>query len=298
MPAIISHYLLADRVLKALNEMYPELTIHRNAFIWGASGPDVLFCHRILPHQKQRSFSRFGSLMHDEPAHRLLNFLLEFARSFRDDIAMSYALGFVTHYAFDSTAHPFILYSSEQMSYRQRGRHPAVCHNEIEAAIDSLYLRYEKGVRITTIRLQDAAPIDPEANIVIALALKSYMKKAYGLNAGCMELVQAQKDWHNSLSVLNDKTGLKRIFVGLGERALGLSPLLSPLFREDHPRLMPDYLNLRHKQWYSQKEKKEHTESFPELADAAEELSLRLISQALSGEPFTKEQCRMSFSGH
>lgn len=298
MPAIISHYLLAERVRKALGELFPELDIRRSAFVWGASGPDVLFCHRVLPFQRDRSFSRFGSLMHNEPAHRLLNYLLAFARAAQDDIAMSYALGFITHYAFDSTAHPFVLYYSEQMAYREPEKHISVCHNEIEAALDSLFLRYEKGVRISRIHLEDAAPIDTETNVIIALALKSYMNKAYGLNAECRELVQAQKDWHNSLAVLNDRTGMRRILVGYGEKALGLRPMLSPMFREDHPRLMPDYANLNHKEWYSQKEKKEHTESFFELADQAEALSLRLTAQALSGRPFTKEQCSMTFSGH
>ena len=51
MPAIVSHYLLAERVMSDLSELMPDLDINRTAFIWGASGPDIFFCHRILPHQ-------------------------------------------------------------------------------------------------------------------------------------------------------------------------------------------------------------------------------------------------------
>lgn len=297
-PAIISHYLLSERVRTALGELQPQLEIHRNAFLWGASGPDVFFCHRVLPFQKARSLSCFGSRMHNEPAHRLLNALVEYARAARDDIAMSYALGFITHYAFDSVAHPFVLYFSGQMSYRQPEKHSSICHNELEAALDSLFLRVEKGVRISRIRLQDAAPIDPEANTVIALSLKSYMKRAYHFQASCTELIQAQKDWHTSLAVLNDRTGMKRIMVEYAEKAVGLKPMLSPMFREDHPRLMPDYANLRRRQWFDRVQQQEHSETFFELADRAEALSLELIRQVLAGKPLTAEQCTATFSGH
>ena len=294
MPAIISHYLLAERVRTA----FPELPIHRSAFLWGASGPDVFFCHRVLPFQRERSLSRFGSRMHNEPAHRLLNALIEYANVTQDELAMSYALGFITHYAFDSTAHPYILYASEQLSYRQPEKHVSICHNEIEAALDSLFLRTEKGVKISRIRLQDAAPLDTETNIAVALSLKSYLNRAYHLKATCKELIRAQEDWHYSLALLNDKTHLKRILTRYAEKALGLKPMLSPMFREDHPRLMPDYANLLHRPWFAPKEQQERTESFFELADRAEELSVGLIAQVLSGKPLSAEQCSATFSGH
>lgn len=296
MPAIISHYLLAERVRTTLTELLPQRPLHRSAFIWGASGPDVLFCHRVLPFQTERSLSRFGSRMHNEPAHRLLNALVEYANATQDELAMSYALGFITHYAFDSVAHPYILYASEQIAYRQPEKHSSIAHNEIEAALDTLFLRTEKGVKISHIKLQDAAPLDLETNLAVALSLKSYLNRAYRLRATCTELLQAQKDWHYSLALLNDKTHLKRIFTQYAEKFLGLKPMLSPMFREDYPRLMSDYANLRHRPWYAQKQ--EHTESFFELADRAEELSVSLIAQVLSGKPLTEEQCAASFSGH
>ena len=119
MPAIVSHYLLAERVMSDLSELMPDLDINRTAFIWGASGPDIFFCHRILPHQKHRSLRTVSTKMHNTPPELILNYLADYARYKCDDIAMSYALGFVTHYAFDSLAHPFILYFAEIMSMRQ-----------------------------------------------------------------------------------------------------------------------------------------------------------------------------------
>ena len=298
MPAVISHCILAERVKEGLEDIRPQLKINRNAFLWGASGPDPFFCHRLMPWCRQRSLSRYGSLIHNDPAYKILNFLADYARFNNDDIAMSYALGFVTHYAFDSIAHPFVLYFSDKMAYKNKGKHQSVCHNEIEAALDSLFLRYEKNVKISGIKLQKAAPMDKKVNRSIAAVLCKYLRTAYKVNVNASELMVVQRDWHNSLALLNDKTYIKRTAVIQVEKAIGLKPMLSPMFREDHPRLMPDYANLSHSLWFSQTEQKEHNESFFELADIAEEFSIKLIACIVSGRRLTADQCSATFSGH
>ncbi len=56
MPAVISHYLLAERVYKKISSEVGGLD--RNLFLWGANDPDIFFTHRLMPWQKQRSLSR------------------------------------------------------------------------------------------------------------------------------------------------------------------------------------------------------------------------------------------------
>ena len=50
--------------------------------------------------------------------------------------------------------------------------------------------------------------------------------------------------------------------------------------------------------WFNTQDKTEHTDSFLELTDQAEQLSLRLIGTLLSGRALTASQCSASFSGH
>lgn len=298
MPAIVSHYLLAERVRCALKEQMPHLAISSTAFTWGASGPDIFFSHRLLPHQRGRSLRAIGSEMHNKPAHTLLNYLVSYARYKKDDIAMSYALGFVTHYAFDSIAHPFILYFAEVMSYHQPEKHRTVCHNEIEASLDTILLHTERKQNIVDFRLQDAAPLHPAVNYSIAHALQSYLLYAFKKGAYISEIVQAQKDWHNSLAALSDNTGMKHLIIQKAEKFIGLPPLLSPMFRLSCPDLSLDPANLHHTAWFNTQDKTEHTDSFLELTDQAEQLSLRLIGTLLSGRALTASQCSASFSGH
>ena len=296
MPAIVSHYILAEKVMSVLSELRPGLNINRNAFIWGASGPDVLFCHRLLPLNSQRSLRDYGIRMHSEPAEKLLNYLVSYARYKKSDIAMSYALGFVTHYAFDSTAHPFILSRAKQMAEERMLKDESSCHNEIEANLDTLFLLREKGKSIRCFSLSSAAPIDKPVNEAVAEALQGFFLWKYGKRVFRSDLIRAQREWHNALAILNDRTGVKYRFIRRTERIIGISPIASPLIRRNIPPKAQDYANLSHKSWLSKNDGKYYSYSFFELAEQAEDLSIELISDILSGKKLTAEQCKKTFS--
>ena len=298
MPAIVSHYLLASKVYAGLSELRPDLELVRDAFIWGASGPDIFFCHRLFPYQKGRSLRKYGTMLHNMPADKLINYLVSFARAKNNDIVMSYALGFATHYAYDAIAHPYILYKSEVMEYKRPEKHKSVWHNQIEAALDTILLIREKGMKISQFRLQSAAPINKRVNEAIAAAMQGYMLYALGKGVYQSEIVRAQTDWHNSLAALNDATGIKHTFISRAERLVGLPPMLSPMFRRDVPDISYDPANLSHRTWYDETGRAEHSESFFELTDVAEQRSVALISKLLSGERLTADDCRESFSGY
>ncbi len=298
MPAIISHYLLEERVYRILCDLRPELKINHCAMIWGASGPDFFFCHRLLPLSNQKSLRQYGTQMHNEPAEILLNYLVSYARYYEDDIVMSYVLGFITHYAFDSTAHPFVLYYADQMSYQKPKKHISICHNELEAHLDSLFLRRERGQKVSEFYIPSAAPLDRKVNQAIADAMQAYFMWKYRKSVYASEIVRAQKDWHYGLAVLNDRTGAKyRLVRGL-EKQIGLKPLASPFFRRNYPSVKADYANLHHHTWFSEIDQKEYQDSFFDLALQAEEMSVQLISEILCDKKLTHEQCFRSFSGH
>ena len=297
MPAVVSHYLLADRVYDALLEYQPQLDIDHTAFVWGACGPDIFFLHRVMPYQKGTSLKEYGTKLHNMSAEKMINYFIRFARNSFSDIAMSYALGFVTHYAFDSVAHPFIIHFADMMEEQQPEKLNSVCHNEIEANLDSLFLRYERKQKISSFRLQTASPLKDRVNHVIAQMWQGFILAYLGEDIEIDELIQVQKDWHYSLALLNDKGAFKKHTVMLGERLLGLSPVLSPIIRTAYPDLSFDYANMSHKEWYSQTDGKTHKENFFELADIAEEKALALISSIMTERLLTHEQCKDSFTG-
>ena len=298
MPAVVSHYLLAQRVFDALAENEPNLRLNHTAFLWGAFGPDIFFTHRVMPWQKGKSLSYLSKKMHCTNAEKILNYLMSYARTNESIIAKSYALGFATHYAFDSTAHPFVNYFAAAMAEKNPSVHSSVYHNEIESSLDTIFLKYEKNIQITEFKLQQTAPLDKDVMTVIADVLHKYFL-SYGMgNIPLQDIVQVQHDWHNSLVLITDRSTLKKSAVRLGEKLMHLSPILSPIIRTPHPDLSHDYANLKHTEWYAENDKfTVHNESFFELADISEKLSLKLISEMISGKRLTARDCIYSFSG-
>ena len=236
--------------------------------------------------------------MHNMPADEMLNYLVRFAQRHNDEIAMSYALGFVTHYAYDSIAHPFILYFSDLQEYLRPEKSASAWHHQIESALDTILLYHQRHTSICRFRLQATAPIDLKVNYTIARMLQGYLLTVCGHGAYLSEIVQAQKDWHLSLVALNDRFGVKYQIVKYGEKLLGLPQLLSPVFRRNCPDLSYDPANLHHRTWYDPSSKSESSASFFDLTHQAEQLSLSMISTYLSGSYLTPEQCSASFSGH
>ena len=84
----------------------------------------------------------------------------------------------------------------------------------------------------------------------------------FGEDIGINELIQVQKDWHYSLVLLNDKGAFKKHIAMLGERILGISPVLSPIIRTSYPDLSFDYANMSHTEWHSNTDDKMHKENF------------------------------------
>ena len=173
----------------------------------------------------------------------------------------------------------------------------SVCHNEIEANLDSLFLRYERKQKISSFRLQTASPLKENVNKMIAEMWHGLILAYFGEDIDINELIQVQKDWHYSLVLLNDKGAFKKHAVMLGERILGISPVLSPIIRTSYPDLSFDYANMSHTEWHSNADGRTHKENFFELADMAEEKSLALISSVLTNRLLTHEQCKESFTG-
>ena len=314
MPAVISHYLLAERVFRKISPSIPEL--ERNIFLWGANGPDIFFSHRLMPWQMLRSLSKVSHIMHGTKAEIILNYLYEYSRVTEDYAAMSYAFGFVTHYAYDSIAHPYIVDYAEKISNGKTVKDvispnshfsqivkkinlSSVYHNKLEGSLDTIMLMHEGRGAVYKFRLEDTSPKDKQAYHKTAEILTSCLTASdIAPDINEHEIIRAMIDWRISLRVLNDRLSLKRNSVKGLEKLFKLPPIVSVFFRNIDIDLSEDPANLQHNQWVSPVDGSIHSESFFELTDKAEEKSLYLIRKLQSGIPLTRDDCVSPFSGH
>ena len=105
MPAYLTHRMAGERVLETV------IVPHKAAFYLGCQGPDMLFFHNYQPWRRDKTMFALGVSMHNGDTRALLEHLIGFARGYagadRDEL-VSYAAGFLTHYAIDKKAHLFV----------------------------------------------------------------------------------------------------------------------------------------------------------------------------------------------
>lgn len=286
MPACLTHTYFAKAVALSLGETGLENTPE---YIWGAQGPDFLFCHRYFPWMKGRSLKEYGSRLHSEVKPSVtFSAMREFLSRHRDPGYQAYVTGFVCHYALDSTAHPYVNALAAELAAQRPWETVSTMHGEVEASLDAIILRRETGMLPSQVNVKQMFPKSESAQRRIAKLYHSVLLSACGEDVPEGELLRATNDAHFVFSLLNDRTGLKRqLFqrVEKGKPSLVTSHIV-PITEEDGV----DFANIQHSPWGDPPSK----QSFFDLFDQAAELAKQLITRfdtcdfaALTGErPF------------
>lgn len=144
MPSSITHQLIAEETLKRLPEQIRNI-IERSPdeYFLGAQGPDVFFFYRI----GNRSEYNLGKFLH---RYRVYNVFSFFLNALREDTpprftpasrekALSYILGYITHYCADSSFHPFVYNYLDEHKCEKR------IHQQMENDWDVYFLRELRG---------------------------------------------------------------------------------------------------------------------------------------------------------
>ena len=131
MPSTYAHRRFGANVLEHLpDELRAQLEQNRELYDIGLHGPDLLFYYHAA---KSNPVGALGNAMHEEPGRVFFDRARRVVHCEADrDAALAYALGFVCHFALDSTCHPYV----EQFT-----RESGVTHCEIETEFDNMLLR-------------------------------------------------------------------------------------------------------------------------------------------------------------
>ena len=114
MPAAYFHEAVARKAFARIGGApQPEAV-----WILGAQGPDPLFFYRALHPRHNKAVNRMGDTIHSMHTGRFLCQLVRLAKT-GGEAAQSYALGFLAHYACDTTLHPFVY----AHSFNRKGRY-------------------------------------------------------------------------------------------------------------------------------------------------------------------------------
>ena len=131
MPSTYAHRRFgADVLVQLPRELREKTTPYRPLYDMGLHGPDLMFYYRAL---QSNPVNRLGNAMHEQPGRVFFTRARGVVNTARNkNAALAYALGFVCHFALDSTCHPYV---------ERYTRESGVSHCEIETEFDNQLMR-------------------------------------------------------------------------------------------------------------------------------------------------------------
>lgn len=274
MPAAVTHYLLAQKVLENI-KLDTKLIVDEKIFFYGAQGPDFLFTHRFLPWQKGVNIREYANKIHNAEPNQTLRLMKEFIMQNKSVKATSYFLGFICHYSLDSTAHPFIEYITNQQLEEDNSQSEKVFHCESEAVLDTIVYYKETGKLASKLNMGKFYDYDEKDKLIIARIYKYVIDNLFNENIDVKLLEQSIEDSKGLFSLMSDKSGIKKTLIGRMEKnkKRNLSSYLVPNKIKNNV----DYVNIDREIWYDRKDN-ERNESFFDLFSKAEEKAISIIT--------------------
>ena len=137
MPSTYAHRRFGADVLALLPDgLRATLEQHRELYDIGLHGPDLMFYYKAL---QSNPVNRLGNAMHEQKGEVFFTRARTVVENATDkSAALAYALGFVCHFALDSTCHPYV-----EAYVRESG----VGHCEIETEFDNALMREDGAGR-------------------------------------------------------------------------------------------------------------------------------------------------------
>jgi hypothetical protein len=269
MPSAYFHEAVARRAL----ERAGVPAFHEAEWILGAQGPDPLFFYRVLrPRLHRRAFGLSGAIHSRETGDFLCALIRLAGRA--DEGSKAYCLGFLSHYAADTTLHPFVY----GHSFSRRGKYKGLRHLCLEARMDTWAWRQER--RRGTPLHHRLFPKEPElsciAGLFAAAAAEVFPEKALDEKA----VHRAFCDARRIARLLYSPRGIKYAVFWLLERLVCLPCLITGMIP---PRWLPrrDFLNKTNQSWQSPWEpERPRRESVPQLMEQAVSGSARYMTAA------------------
>lgn len=242
--------------------------------VLGAQGPDPLFMLGIFPLRPSSKPGPLGNTLHTRRTGAFLRALCRRARE-GGDVARAYALGFLTHYALDSTVHPYVYAHSN----RPDGVYSSALHMKLEKNWDTLYFQRD-GHKGTPLLMSGVEATQRHWPALAAL-LAETINEVYPQEAVTPErMLAAFSDAKRANRLTHSPRGVKYRLARFAERLIGKPDLASSQMCPSVPD-GGDITNEERVPWRSPYEpERERDESLQMLFDASVSRAARLLSVA------------------
>lgn len=274
MPGLITHYVCGQRVLAA---MPPNIAAcikgHQKLYNIGCQGPDIFFYY--LPAALKRDLRGIGSKMHKQNVGNFMRAMAEGLMRLEGearDAGFAYFAGYLTHYALDCAAHPYVYYHTGFKRDGEKGRKFRYLANHLrfETAIDTLLFKMVAGKKPKDEKLWELVSVDKNTAKHTANFIGKSINEAYGVSIGGKNVFSAMTSMAFMTRLMQSNRGMRKRVLGVGEKIFLRDIVGANLIHSQEIRDGLDYLNEGKSPWfYPWDDTSENLESFMELMDIA-----------------------------
>jgi hypothetical protein len=188
MPAATTHVEFAKDVLRTMPLLKKDVT-NSHMFWLGSQGPDMLFFSHasVMP----GSLHKYGNLLHENKVYEVLSYFEKYAEG--DGDLHSYLMGYICHYALDSTMHPLI-YGRTSVVHQQNDEAEGVIHVAMESEIDVWTLN-QRGKTVNDYNVFKYLGVDKESRFKLAEMYHCMFRNIFGIE------IPASKIRHDIIEV-------------------------------------------------------------------------------------------------
>lgn len=297
MPAYSSHFLFANSMLKEIRKAV-DFELNESAVYIGTQGPDIFYDHRALPWMHGKSLRAVGSALHRSVPSALLEALRDYVEQ-NNDIAKSYAVGFILHYSLDRICHPYVYAMQKKITEKRPRVHQFTAHNTVEFALDSYLINRMLNInKPSGFKTFEAFNFTDEVADECARAIAYVVNSCTDFHISSFQAMQAIDDLMYIQKATYDPRHIKRMILHPLEKVVtpvtkGFMP--SAMMLTDDLTLCNSLANESHSVWQSPYNSAKRTESFYDLFTIAEHDSLGIIKAFFNGDNLKNKTNDLSF---
>lgn len=249
MPDIVTHFYFGEKVYKYLNQEIKN-HIHKELFQFTTAGPDPFFFYKFLRKEKNKKVREIGNRMHKENTSDFFINLIEKTNELKNkDLLFSYLCGFITHFALDSYAHPYIFhktgiyYEDDSKDITYRG-----LHTKLERAIDCFIIKNHFQTNPYTFKIHKRILKLKSLPLELFDPLDDVFYKTYGYENISTIIDETIKDQRKFYKFIYDPFGFKNlIFKAIDKKTTGLDYTVLSYYGKEVNNI--DILNTKRNLW-------------------------------------------------
>jgi hypothetical protein len=304
MPGFITHSLFARDVLKNLKQpdLKSEIEKRMPLYYLGAQGPDIFFYYKAKPWLKYDGIEKLGFTMHYTKTSDFFIGSLDYIMKQKNLSKLKseymnitvYIMGYLCHFALDSTAHPLIHYTAGINTRKNNSTFRYhIYHKQLESIIDAYMLKLKDKKNAHFYR--DFELIDGVSKYqkILEDFYIFITKEIYDVSISSLQLNNVTGDISRILKILYDPLNIKIWFFKIFEKLYGRPGEITSSMYPRKINLKIDYLNFNHDTWTHPCKKDYKSDlSFLDLYEKAEEQAEEMIDislKYLSGNTTTSE---------